>query len=174
MPYRSIPVFIFLFACAGCASDDGTAFQPKEPAVILAASDGPEGAAPGSCWGKIVQPAIIETKTVQELISSEVRNSDGSIKAPAAYATRTVQEIVQDRSERFFETLCPDQLTPEFVASLQRALKARALYRGPITGEMDQRTRNAIRLYQKPAGLDSGILSLETGRAFGLIRTELT
>jgi peptidoglycan hydrolase-like protein with peptidoglycan-binding domain len=63
-------------------------------------------------------------------------------------------------------------MTPEFVASVQRALKVRALYRGPISGQMDSRTRAAIRAFQAPDGLDSGILSLDAARKLGLVAVE--
>ena len=56
-----------------------------------------------------------------------------------------------------------------FIASLQRALGARDLYRGKISGEMDNRTRASVRRFQKPQGLDSGILSLAAARKLGLV-----
>jgi peptidoglycan hydrolase-like protein with peptidoglycan-binding domain len=52
---------------------------------------------------------------------------------------------------------------------LQRALRARALYRGEISGVMDARTRAAVRRLQEPQGLDSGILSLAAARQLGLL-----
>jgi len=59
-------------------------------------------------------------------------------------------------------------LTPDLVASLQRALTARGLYGGQINGMMDRATRHAVRGYQAPLGLDSGILSLAAARKLGL------
>jgi peptidoglycan hydrolase-like protein with peptidoglycan-binding domain len=37
---------------------------------------------------------------------------------------------------------------------------------------MDARTRAAVRAYQKPEGLDSGILSLAAARRLGLVAVE--
>lgn len=71
-----------------------------------------------------------------------------------------------------FETLCPPAYTQDFTESLQRALAARGVYRGHITGEMDAATQGAILRWQAERGLASGILALETARAFGLVITE--
>ena len=79
---------------------------------------------------------------------------------------------MQERREIWFETMCQRELTLDFVSSLQRALAARGFYRGSITGEMDSATRAAIRRYQKPEGLDSGIIARETARRFGLVASE--
>jgi peptidoglycan hydrolase-like protein with peptidoglycan-binding domain len=76
---------------------------------------------------------------------------------------------VKERSVTWFETPCAAGQTPDFVASVQRALAARGLYRGPAHGEMDARTRAAIRRFQTPEGLDSGILSLAAARKLGLV-----
>jgi len=62
-------------------------------------------------------------------------------------------------------------LTPDFVASLQRALAARGIYAGVVNGQMDAPTRRAIRRYQKPKGPDSDVLSLATAQELGLVTT---
>ncbi|NHX28166.1 peptidoglycan-binding protein, partial [Escherichia coli] len=54
------------------------------------------------------------------------------------------------------------------VASLQRALNARG-YHAPISGVMDDATRQAVRRYQAGQGLDSADLSLDTARKLGLV-----
>nr|WP_235857849.1 peptidoglycan-binding domain-containing protein [Marimonas lutisalis] len=129
----------------------------------------PPGAAPGTCWGKDVTPAVIETVTEKILLQPAQVLDDGTVISDPVYKTETRQAIVKERRELWFETPCEDQLTPDFVASLQRALQARGIYRGAITGEMDARTRRAIRHYQAPQGLDSGILSLAAARKLGLV-----
>lgn len=73
-----------------------------------------------------------------------------------------------------FEIPCADDLPADFTASLQRALSARALYSGAITGKMDANTRAAVRRYQQPDGIDSGTLSLAAARKLGLIAVERT
>ena len=98
--------------------------------------------------------------------------SDGLIQQPAIYKKEVRQEIVQERRETWFQVPCEADLTPDFVSSLQRALAARGLYSGPITGVMDARTRSAVRRFQAPEGLDSGILSTAAARRLGLVAVE--
>ena len=141
----------------------------EETDLVYTHSTPPPGAEAGSCWGKHVTPAEVETVTHQiQLQPAEVR-TDGTVSAPGLYKTETSQMIVKERRELWFETPCAPELTPEFVSSLQRALKARGHYRGAVTGYIDARTRASIRKYQAPQGLDSAILSLAAARKLGLI-----
>lgn len=129
----------------------------------------PPGASDGTCWGRLETPAVIETVTEQVLAQPAVLGADGQLLRPASYRTETRQNIVKERSQRWFETPCPVQMTPEFVESVQRALAVRGLYDGPVSGQMDARTQAAVRQLQQAKGLDSGMLSLETARALGLV-----
>ncbi|MFT4961075.1 MAG: hypothetical protein ACI92Z_002161 [Paracoccaceae bacterium] len=144
-----------------------------EPDVTRLNQIAPPGAAPGSCWGKYVSPAIIETVTHQVILQPPQVLADGTVPQPGIYKTETRQEIVQPRKETWFQRPCAVVMTPEFIASLQRALDARGMYRGRINGEMDNRTRAAVRRFQKPQGLDSGILSLAAARKLGLVAIKL-
>lgn len=153
---------------AGCASD-GPVAPPGEPGVLQATREGPEGASPGSCWGRTVTPAIVETITDQVQVSPVQLNPDGSVAKPPVYQSEIRHEMVQARKDNWFETPCPEQLTEEFVSSLQRALAARGAYLGAITGQMDDATRAALRAFQRDPGPDSGVLSLKTARGLGLI-----
>lgn len=128
----------------------------------------PPGADPEACYARTTTPAIIETVTEQVLVQPPQIAADGSVTYPAVYRTETRQEIVRERRELWFETLCEDELTPEFIASLQRALQARQYFGGAITGRMDIRTRRAIRAYQEAEGVKSDILSLAAARKLGL------
>lgn len=165
MTYRVVPSAIALLLLAGC-----TSLMPAgEPEVSRALQEAPPGAAPGSCWGKQVTPAIVQTVTDQVLVQPAEVRADGSVTAPAIYRTETRQDIVRQRVETWFETPCADVMTPDFIASLQRALAARNLYSGPVDGAMTARTRAAVRAWQAPEGLDSGILSLAAARRLGLV-----
>lgn len=73
--------------------------------------------------------------------------------------------------ETWFEVPCPQDIDDAFIASLQRALAARGLHAGDITGEMDAATRAAVRRYQLPMGLSSDILSIAAARRLGLVVT---
>jgi hypothetical protein len=121
-----------------------------EPEVTRLNQIAPPGAEPGTCWGKHVTPAIIETVTHQIVVQPAQVMVDGTVTQPAIYKTETLQKIVRERREAWFQTPCANIMTPEFIASIQRALAARELYRGKISGEMDASTRAAVRRYQKP------------------------
>jgi hypothetical protein len=133
------------------------------------AASAPPGADPNACYGRHATPAIIETVTEQVLVQPPQINVDGVVSYPATYRTETRQEIVRERKELWFETLCPEDLTADFLSSLQRALAVRGFYSGTITGTLDRATRRAIRAYQKNEGLDSDVLSLAAARKLGLV-----
>lgn len=133
----------------------------------------PPADAPGVCWATDVTPAVIETVSEQVVVTPEQRDAAGRLLAPASYRSETHQRIVRDRTAVHFRTPCPDQMSLEFVATLQRALKARGYYLAPVTGALDAPTRDAIRRFQEPLGLDSPVLSLAAARALGLVTTDL-
>lgn len=129
----------------------------------------PEGAPPGTCWGRVSSPAVVESVTEQVLVTPAKVNPDGTIASLPVYRSEDRQQIVTPRQDRWFETPCPPAFTVEFVSSLQRALTARRIYGGPINGTMDVETRRAVRNLQAAGGLDSDVLSLETARSLGLV-----
>ena len=164
---------LLVSACAalsGCGMLPATGDDLPEPGVMEATRQGPEGAAPGTCWGRTVSPAVVERISERVEVKPAKINPDGTIASPPVYRTEDRQVIVTPRRDNWFETLCPDALTPEFVSSLQRALQARMAYDGPITGVMDEPTRAAISAFQRQSesGLNSTVLSLETARQLGL------
>lgn len=154
-----------LIACQG--TESGAPAQPFSDTARVNVS-APPGAAPGTCWARETTPALLETVTDQILIEPAVHAPDGSVTRPPRYKTETHQKILRERDEIVFETPCPPALTPEFIASLQRALAARGLYRGLVTGGMDAGTRAAIRAFQAPLGLDTGVVSMKAARMLGL------
>ena len=158
---------VLLAACTATpdAADNG-------PDIVQSLAEAPPGAAPGTCWGKIVTPAIIETVTEQVMVTPAEAPADGT-PAPATFETETRQQIVTERQVTWFETPCRADLPPDFIASLQRALKARSLYRGPVSGTANAQTRAAVRAFQREDGLDSGMLSLASARKLGLAPVEL-
>lgn len=159
-----------LAACGGPVSLRGL----TEPALVETYERAPPGSDPNSCWGKDVTPAVIETVTERiELQPAQVL-ADGTVLSEPVYKLETKQAIVKERRELWFQTPCDDQLTPDFIASLQRALKARGLYYGPPTSQLDARTRNAVRRFQASQGLDSSILSLSAARQLGLVAVDPT
>ena len=148
---------------------DGSDNAP-EPGVAVATRAGPPGAPMGSCWGRTVTPAVVQTVEEQVQIKPAEINDDGTIASLPTYRTEKRQEIVSARVDNWFETPCPEVLTPEFVASVQRALVARGLYAGDANGVFDVSTRKAVRQYQiSIGGPDSPVMAIETARSLGLI-----
>ncbi len=129
------------------------------------APSGPESA----CWGKQITPAMIETVTEQVVDRPAKLAPDGAVLRPASYRTVTRQAIVRERAELWFRTPCPAEMSPDFIATAQRALAARGLFHGVVTGEMDAPTGRAVRRFQAERGLDSSVLSLVAARDLGLI-----
>ncbi|WP_353342965.1 peptidoglycan-binding domain-containing protein [Litorivita sp. NS0012-18] len=142
--------------------------QPA-PQLNYAFAPAPPGAKPGTCWGRHDVPAVIETVTEQIMLQPAEVMSDGTVLAPAVFKTETRQQILRERRETWFERPCDDVMTPEFIATLQRALAARGHYSGAVSGEMSAKTLRAIRAYQAAQGLDSAVLSLAAARKLGLI-----
>ncbi|RME15683.1 MAG: peptidoglycan-binding protein [Alphaproteobacteria bacterium] len=170
-------VLAALLALAGCdagTGPDAPAADGGEEAVITDFALAPPGARPGACYGKDVTPAVIERVTERILVEPPKLGPDGTVIAPAKYEERTSQKVVKGREVIYFETPCPPRWTPEFIASVQRALAARGFYSGPASGRLDTATRAAIRRFQLSRGLNSGILSTENARALGLVEVDLT
>ncbi|PKP71622.1 MAG: peptidoglycan-binding protein [Alphaproteobacteria bacterium HGW-Alphaproteobacteria-4] len=129
--------------------------------------------AEGACWAHQIRPAVIETVTEQVQVRPEQRDpSTGAVTRAASFRTETRQQIVSDQIPIWFRTLCDEQMTPDFIASLQRALRARGLYRGLASGDLDSATIRALGAYQTPRGLPSATLALATARELGLIAWE--
>ena len=173
---RGFPVLLalgLLGACDAVTFGGGTDPAP-EPGVFTPTRQGPADAAPGTCWGRTVSPAVIESVSERILVKPAQMNPDGTIAELPVYRTEDRQVIVTPRRDNWFETPCPDVQTPEFVSTLQRALQARGYYAGAITGVMDDATRAVIQSYQQAGGLDSPVLSVDSARALGLIAVPRT
>ncbi|MGJ8584984.1 MAG: peptidoglycan-binding domain-containing protein [Marinosulfonomonas sp.] len=114
-------------------------------------------------------PAMIETETVQIIEEPAVLAEDGTVVTPPVYRTESRPKILKDRKEIEFDAVCPEDLDGEFVATLQRALRARGYLTTPTTGVMDAETRRAVRGYQINLGLNSDTLSIKAARELGLV-----
>ena len=134
---------------------------------------GPPPGLQGTCWAHDLIPAVYETTTEQSLASPEKRDAAGNVISPATYKSVSRLRVLQERRDIWFTAPCPETMTPEFLATLQRALKARGYYTLPLTGEMDPATTEALRRYQADHGLDSPLLSLAAARQLGVSTTAL-
>lgn len=164
-----ITVLAATLVLSACAEDEVVTSSNIDP---ISRAIAPPGAAPGTCWGKTVSPAVVETVSHKVLLQPAQISSDGRVQAPPIYKTEQMQQVIRPRRENWFQVPCDAQMTPEFIASVQRALEARGYYRGPITAEMDMRTRAAVRRYQQDQGFDSAVLATATARKLGLIAVD--
>jgi len=142
---------------------------PPPPANILIDVGQIETRADGRCFANDTAPAVIETLRVQELESAEIRDASGSVTRPATFRTVIRQQIVRERAPIRFETVCPQNYTRDFVATLQRALTVRGFYTGPINGNLDDTTASAILVFQREVGPESVLLALQTARQLGIV-----
>ena len=144
----------------------------SQSGTILGNGLAPPDAPPGTCWGKIPTPAVIETVTEQVLVTPAKMNPDGTIATLPVYREESRQQIVTPRTDRWFEIPCPPAFTVEFVSTLQRALQARGLYSGEVNGNMDDATRRAVLSVQTARGLPSDVMSIETARELGIVAVQ--
>jgi hypothetical protein len=163
-------------ALAACGSQ--IAVKPPQTGDLAAEGVRVDGVGPppgpeGTCWAHDLIPAIYETETEQTLVTPEVRDAAGEVVRPAAYKTISTLREVSPRRDLWFTAPCPEEMTADFLATLQRALKARGYYALALTAEMDAPTREALRRYQADRGLDSPLLSLAAARDLGLLATAL-
>jgi hypothetical protein len=149
--------------------------SPGDLSAELIPLDGtrpPEGGPPGACWDRYTLPTVIETVTDQVLVTPEERGPDGAIIRPAVFRTESSQQIVQERGQVWFRAPCIAEQTVAFVATLQRALKARGLYAAPVNGVFDPTTAEGVRRYQANRGFDSPRLTLAAARELGIINAD--
>ena len=169
-------VMVCLLVLAGCTAAPppaGGAAPPTIPAGNQLAAELVQGQRPepgaGECWAEATTPAVIETVTEQVEVTPTQPASGGKPAVAATFRSQVQQQILTERSDVWFRVPCPEQIRPDTIASLQRALKVRGLYRGEVTGAIDPATATAIRRYQAPQGLASNTLSLAAARQLGLI-----
>lgn len=173
MTLKPIAICATLMALQAC----GNATLPEvarlsEPRPVEATPNLPPSANLEACHGRKVTPAVIETVTEQIMLQPAQIGANGNILHPAIFKSEKQQRIVQERQDLWFESPCPETMTPEFVSSLQRALAVRGYYIGPINGKMGTRTRWAVRAYQREQGLNSATLSTAAARQLGLVTVE--
>ena len=166
-----------LLALGGCGAGDTAAplLGPGRAIELVRLDEpGPPKGPEGQCWASDTTPAVIETVTEQVVVAEESRDEAGTVLTPASFETKTFQRMVQDREVVWFRAPCAEEMTVTFVATLQRALKARGIYLQAVTGEMDAATSDAIRRFQAPRGLDSPTLSLAAAKDLGISATDQT
>ena len=121
------------------------------------------------CYFEKITPAEISTQVEPRLVQSEKRNTTGHLVSPALYEITRTQTIIKPRSVTKIDAVCPEDMTPEFITSLQRAFQARELFSSTLTASMDMSTRSAILNFQTVRGVSSETVTKATAQALGLV-----
>ena len=132
-------------------------------------TSGPNSAPEGSCWAKHITPAVIETITSQKQLTRPVDQAGTLVHTAASFQTETRHVMLNDRYERWFESLCPDLMDTHLVTALQQALQDHDLYQGEIDGLVGPATKAAVHRFQQQNGLDSDTLGLRSAVLLALI-----
>lgn len=171
--WTGLAASLWLSACGSPIPVQAPASEDLTGEAIRVVQASPPAQPEGACWGRDTIPAVIETVTDTVLVQPEVRDAEGKVIAPASYKSEARQRMVHDREQVWIRTPCYNQLTPDTIITLQRALKARGYYLMPLTGELDDATQSAIRRYQAEHGLDTPVLSLRAAETLGLVATAI-
>ncbi len=160
---KTLPALAVALGACSAPEPASRALHPPGPPPL------PQAASDGTCRAREVVPAVYEQVMGEvQVVQAEIAE-DGTVLRPPVYRRAPVPRLVRPRSEMTFEALCGHQMTPDFIASLQRALAARGYFAGNVTGALDGPTAAAVRKYQAERGLDSGQVSLATARELGLV-----
>jgi len=160
---------VLLLACAPVAPPVAAPVLRSDFSAAVVTS-APRQAA-GECWHGSVRPAVFETVTELVEVRAEQRDATGAVIVPGLFRTDIRQTEARPRQPVWFRVPCPEDGAgaPSFIASLQRALKARGYFSGTVTGEMDAETDAAVLSYQSANGLDNAVLSLMAAQSLGLV-----
>lgn len=107
-------------------------------------------------------PAEYKTVTKRVLESPAVTRT---VPVKPVYRNEVTTRIITPAKRDWVAVICDADATPDYVMRMQRALKDRALYGGPIDGIIGTQTRRAIRQLQ---GGKSDLLSLASAQELGL------
>ncbi|MEM9584252.1 MAG: peptidoglycan-binding domain-containing protein [Pseudomonadota bacterium] len=162
---------VVLAGCQQAAVSDVTRFI--KPSILQAEDLTPPSSEPGQCWAHEAAPefATIVTRTI--MVEEAIYDAEGQEISPAIYRKVRAPKMVNDGNGRWFERVCDAQLTPDFIATLQRALAVRGYLKGDVSAMMDGPTLRAIRKFQREQGLNSDAVSLVAAQQLGLVAIEL-
>jgi hypothetical protein len=127
-----------------------------------------------------VAPALAQAESVSASRTAHVQHAtlglpeSGPRACWARYSAHSGQLRNGMMEEVAFRVPCPEQVTTEFLSTLQRALAVRGYYDGAVTGRADAATRAAVQAFQREHGFNSPILTLETAQRLGLVPITIT
>ena len=110
-------------------------------------------------------PEQYTTVTVTTVVKpAEVKR----IEIPAVYKDVTKREMVEPSRVVWKRVVCQSSITSATIMKLQRALKEKGYYKGPIDGIVGNLTRNAVKVYQKDNGMPVGGITYQVLKSLGI------
>lgn len=116
---------------------------------------------------EIVIPAVYKTVYVKELVEpAKVQK----IEIPPKYDYVTKRVKVKDEQFLWVKVLCKDNMTKDTIVKLQKALKSKGYYRGPIDGIYGPLTQEAVVNFQRDNNIPitPGAVTLKTLQLLGI------
>jgi len=116
-------------------------------------------------YEKVAIPAKYKVVTVQEL---QTKAKINKIEGQDVYQEVKTTRLVKPEELKWKRILCKTNTTKDVIKDLQRELKKRKYYNGPIDGIYAQATQKALNAFQIDNKLPSGALTLESLDALGV------
>jgi regulator of extracellular matrix RemA (YlzA/DUF370 family) len=114
---------------------------------------------------KVRTPARYTTVRIKKLIQPA---SERRIAIPATYKTITKKKKIAEGYAKWVPIVCQSSINSTMITQVQRALKAKGFYNGPIDGIWGAASKSATRAYQKAKGLPVAGLSMATMQSLGI------
>ncbi len=90
------------------------------------------------------------------------------VQIPAQYREVTKREMVSPSRVVWKRVVCKSSITSGTIIELQKALKAKGLYNGPIDGIVGSMTRAAVKEYQRANNLPVGGITYQVLKSLGI------
>ncbi len=122
----------------------------------------------------VAKPATTRTiKTPPKYTTVKVRKlvqpaSERRIPIPAKYKTVQKKQKISEGYAKWIPIVCKSSMTTTTIRNVQKKLKEKGYYHGPIDGVWGSESRAATRAYQKANGLPVAGLSVGTMESLGL------
>ena len=120
----------------------------------------------GDCVRMVEVPAEFATSDVRKLVTPATTKT---IEVPAEYTTVTKRLLVKKGGfTEWREVLCSENVTPNLILQIQRALKERGYDSGAVDGVLGSRTKSAMIQFQNDKGLPIGQMDMQTLQQLGV------
>ncbi len=110
-------------------------------------------------------PAEIKKVMVRELVRPATKKE---IKIPAEYTTVTRQRLIAPEKIMWQRVLCPADMTPTMLTTIQNKLKEKGVDPGEVNGQLTDATKAAVTQYQTQHNLAQGGLTYELLKHLGI------